>query len=204
MQLPTLRAITLTAMLLVPAVGSGADPAVVERGRSLVAASCFLCHGMRGETTSELYPRLAAQNAHYVAKQLRDFRERRRTGGGMEGFAARLTDADIAAIALYFSVQKLDPLPAADRATVERGGLLYQKGKPGAGLKSCASCHGADAHGEDLLPRLAGQQPAYIVEQLRNFRRPWRRAGAEAMHDVSGRLTDAEVSDLAAFLAQLP
>ena len=196
------RLCALVAVLSMPATAA-ADAASVERGRALMAASCFLCHGMRGETTSELYPRLAGQHARYLEKQLRDFRERRRTGGGMEGFAARLSDADIAALALYLSQQRLDPLPAADAAAVARGRVLYE-GRPSAGLKSCASCHGADAHGAELLPLLAGQQPAYIVAQLSNFRRPWRRAGVDAMHEVADELSDAEIRDLAEFLGQLP
>jgi len=197
------RLCVLAAVLSMPATAA-ADAASVERGRALMAASCFLCHGMRGETTSELYPRLAGQHARYLEKQLRDFRERRRTGGGMEGFAARLSDADIAALALYLSQQKLDPLRAADAAAVARGRALYEQGKPAAAMKSCASCHGADAHGAELRPRLAGQQPAYIIAQLSNFRRPWRRVGVDAMHEVADKLSDAEVRDLAEFLAQLP
>lgn len=201
------RSLTHVALLGTLALLAGtadAQEADMDRGRAIAAGSCFLCHGLHGETTSPIYPRLAGQNARYIEKQLRDFREGRRTGGGMEAQAAKLSDADVAAVALYFSRQKSEPLPASDPAAVERGRAVFHSGKPSAGVIACANCHGRDAHGAESLPRLAGQQPAYIVEQLKNFRRPWRRAGNEAMHEIAGKLTDAEMAALAEYVGQLP
>jgi cytochrome c553 len=106
MTLTLLRNCALVAALAAPATGIAADAAAAERGRTLASASCFLCHGMRGEVATDLVPRLAGQNAVDLERHLRDFRDRRRTGGGMEGFAARLSDDDIAAIALFYSQQK--------------------------------------------------------------------------------------------------
>lgn len=193
--------VSLAAHYAAPA---SAETAQLERGRSIASGSCFLCHGLQGETTSPLYPRLAAQNARYIAKQLRDFRDGRRSGGGMEAQAARLSDADIEAVALYFSRQTSAPFAPGDAKQAERGRAIFEAGKAAAGVPACASCHGADAHGAAELPRLAGQQPEYVIEQLRNFRRPWRRSGSEAMHEVAGRLSEADMAALAAYVAQLP
>jgi len=73
-----------------------------------------------------------------------------------------------------------------------------------------AACHGAQAEGQQILfaPRLAGQNAAYLVEQLHNFK-----SGARGAHgdDVQGQimaantktLNDNAIKTLAAFLANL-
>ncbi|MCS6945409.1 MAG: c-type cytochrome [Sutterellaceae bacterium] len=199
---PWLSAVALGGTLLTAVAAS--DTPQLERGRAIAASSCFLCHGLQGETASPLYPRLAGQNARYLEKQLRDFREGRRTGGGMEAQAAKLSDTDIEAVAAYFSRQRSEPFAPSDPKLVEWGRILFETGKLAAGVPGCASCHGTDARGAEALPRLAGQQPQYVIEQLKNFRRPWRRSGSEAMHDIAGKLSDAEITALAEYLGQLP
>ena len=44
-----------------------------EHAPKIASGSCFLCHGAQGESTSEIFPRLAGQNAAYVAKRLLAF-----------------------------------------------------------------------------------------------------------------------------------
>ncbi|MCX8003638.1 MAG: cytochrome c4 [Burkholderiaceae bacterium] len=197
-----LSAVALGAAVFTPVALP--DTPQLERGRAIVAGSCFLCHGLQGETTSPLYPRLAGQNARYLEKQLRDFREGRRTGGGMEAQAAKLSDGDIEAVAVYFSRQRSEPFAPSDPKLAERGRAIFETGKSSAGVPACANCHGADAHGAEALPRLAGQQPQYVIEQLKNFRRPWRRSGSEAMHEIAGKLSEAEMTALAEYVGQLP
>ena len=45
-----------------------AEEVEFARARKIVAGACFLCHGMQGESATELFPRLAVQNAEYIAK----------------------------------------------------------------------------------------------------------------------------------------
>lgn len=89
-----------------------------------------------------------------------------------------------------------------DPAAVARGKPLY---------KVCAACHGFDGAGNPDMgaPRLAGQYPSYIEQQLLNFRAGRRgvdstdlnglvmRPQAEALAD------DRAVSDVAAYIATL-
>lgn len=190
------------AVLLAAPAAAPSEGELLERGRRIVAARCFLCHGMRGESASELYPQIARQHPRYLEKQLRDFREGRRKGGGMEQMAADLTDADIAALALYFSRQAPEPHPPSDPARVAVGRALYFE-RPGEELRSCAQCHGPDAAGSETRPRLAGQLPAYTARQLRNFRERVRRNEDELMHRVAARLSDDQIDALADFLGTL-
>ncbi|MEJ1438621.1 MAG: c-type cytochrome, partial [Candidatus Sedimenticola sp. (ex Thyasira tokunagai)] len=62
-----------------------------ERAREIIGQKCHLCHGMEGEASNAIYPRLAGQHAEYIAKQLGDFKSGRRKGT-MNEMAADLTD----------------------------------------------------------------------------------------------------------------
>jgi cytochrome c553 len=74
----------------------------------------------------------------------------------------------------------------------------------GAKLEYCLSCHGLSAEGYRgylVMPRLAGQQPQYLEDQLRAFSER-RRIGA-AMANVSRRLSPAMIHELAQRLSAL-
>ena len=43
------------------------------RATEIVQGQCFICHGGDGESSSPAFPRLAGQNAAYVARQLADY-----------------------------------------------------------------------------------------------------------------------------------
>jgi cytochrome c553 len=70
-------------------------------------------------------------------------------------------------------------------------------------LQSCAPCHGVDGIGHDAeIPNLAGQNEAYLYNQLRAFREG-RRAHKEMLH-MSRTLTDDDMRALAGYFAKLP
>lgn len=175
----------------------------MDRAKEIVSGRCFLCHGMLGESSTELYPRLAGQHPRYLAKQLRDFRDGRRAGGGMEKMAADLRDGEISELAAYFGMQKPGAVAGADAALTATGRTLFREGNPGAGWPACASCHGANGAGTEILPRLAGQLPGYLARQLRHFGNRIRTNDNEVMHTIAERLSEAEISALAAFLSEL-
>ncbi len=67
--------------------------------------ACASCHG-KDKVAQSGAPRLEAQHADYVIKQLTDFRSGDRTndpGGVMAGVAAKLSDADIRAVGGYLA-----------------------------------------------------------------------------------------------------
>ena len=67
-------------------------------------AACASCHGLQAMGAPAAYPRLAGQRADYVARQLRQFRSGRRASDAsaqMRDIAARLSDAEIDALASY-------------------------------------------------------------------------------------------------------
>ena len=73
-------------------------------------------------------------------------------------------------------------------------------GKEKAGM--CFNCHGAEGNSKNSnFPILAGQKPAYIVNQLRAFREGTRENGM--MQNMAANLTDQEINNLAAFFASV-
>ena len=81
MRLSTLTStFTLLALSLANSAWAQADEA---RAKKIAGGSCFLCHGAMGESTSEIFPRLAGQHAEYIAKQLNAFQSGERKSTAM-------------------------------------------------------------------------------------------------------------------------
>jgi len=98
------------AMILVALVAGAALPGAssAQDGSALFAAkACVTCHGEQGKAPiAPGYPKLAGQNAEYLARQIKDIRDGRRTNGQssvMRAMISGLTDAEADAIAQYLS-----------------------------------------------------------------------------------------------------
>lgn len=70
------------------------------------SAVCAACHGANGVSPSPLWPNLAGQQQAYLAKQMKDFRDGKRTDPTMTPMAAGLTDSDIENLAAYYAKMK--------------------------------------------------------------------------------------------------
>lgn len=70
------------------------------------ATTCQACHGADGNSQSPEFPRLAGQHQDYIIHALHAYKNGTRSNPIMKGFAANLSDADIADLAAYFSSQK--------------------------------------------------------------------------------------------------
>ena len=67
-----MRALALAAGLLAVTTGALAQ-ADEARARKIANGVCAMCHGDQGESTSEIFPRLAGQHTEYIVKQLKAF-----------------------------------------------------------------------------------------------------------------------------------
>lgn len=78
------------------------------------AVTCLGCHGDPVRATSPNIPRIAGQSQVYLAKQLRDYRDGKRSDPSMSPIAATLDEAQIDDIAAWFSSLEFcaDPKPA--------------------------------------------------------------------------------------------
>ena len=179
--------------------------------------ACVTCHGEAGNSTLEANPNLAAQPFEYLVKQLNDFRPKkegepaaRLAAGGatavMASLVANMTTEEMRAVEFYLSQQPLDPEKAATATnldTLERGQQIWRGGLPERGVAACAACHAPNGAGiPSQYPRLSGQFPSYIAEQLRLFR-SGDRNNQVMMHDISDRMNDADIDAVADYAAGL-
>ena len=76
-------------------------------GSALYASKgCVACHGQEGKSVSPIWPKLNGQHKQYLASQIKDIRDGKRTNGmsaTMKPMVASLTDAEIDEIADYLS-----------------------------------------------------------------------------------------------------
>lgn len=77
------------------------------RAKKIAGGSCFLCHGAQGESTSEIFPRLAGQHAEYVAKQLEAFKSGARKSTAMAEMVAKLSSDEMLALGKYYEKMNL-------------------------------------------------------------------------------------------------
>lgn len=172
-----------------------------DAGRNITA--CVACHGAAGNSTIAQNPKLAAQPAAYIHKQLTDFKGPTRPNPVMTAMAQPLNDADMQNIAAYLFAQTAAPGAAKDKDTVVLGKTIYRGGIAAKHVPACASCHGATGNGIPAqFPRLAGQHQDYTLAQLTNFRNGTRKNSAQ-MTDIAQRLSDDEMKAVADYVAGL-
>ncbi len=197
--------IAASALMLVGASSlARADEAqALARAQEIIGGRCFLCHGARGEAASELFPRLAAQNAEYIAKQLANFKSGERKSDTMRGMAADLAPQDMRALGLFFSRQPSPPHAVSDPALAAEGQTIYAQGGAAIPVSACTGCHGPQGHGSTTLPRLAGQVAAYLETQLKQFGKRVRTNDNAIMQDIAARMTEREIKAVAEYLSTL-
>jgi cytochrome c553 len=159
------------------------------------AAPCTACHGPQGRSTLEGIPSLAGQPKQFITTQLVMFREGNRQNPVMSPIAAPLTNAEINDLGSWFSAQAAAPAGQALGADAGRG-LVEKFG--------CVTCHGAQLHGQQHIPRLAGQRAEYLRAQLLGFKAQTRFDMDGNMTSAAQPLTAADIDALAGYLSGLP
>jgi cytochrome c553 len=194
-------ALSALAAITVPA--AAADPKLLARGEEIVQAKCFICHGAEGESSSPAFPRLAGQNANYMVRQLTDYKSGRRKSTTMQPMVEDLNEADFKALGVFFATRPTHGHEVADPELAAVGLYIFKHGNPDSGVASCASCHGANAHGSDNLPRLAGQHAQYTLNQLKQFNKRERTNDNAVMHGIASKLTELEAKGVASYISGL-
>jgi cytochrome c553 len=171
---------------------------------------CKTCHGLSGQgfRGSSPMPRLAGQQPEYFENQLRAFIERRRENKFMYSVAHVLTPPMLPALAAHFRELNPKPLGGAPKELVARGQAIYEQGIPEANVPPCRSCHGPDAKGKGVFPRLAGQLNDYILRKLVNWDKergqdPANPDTSAIMAPVAHSLTESQIAAVAAYLSYL-
>ncbi len=194
------RAFVATGVLALAPQLTWSQAANPRPAKQIVEARCALCHGADGESSSALYPKLAAQHPEYIAKQLADFKAGRRKGT-MNEMAADLTEQEMRELGAWYAGKKASAAMVRDQDLAAVGRYVYHKGNVYSGVAACEGCHGPKGHGTTQLPRLAGQRPMYIEQQIKQFNTRERNNDNAVMHSIADKLTELETKAVATYLS---
>lgn len=194
------RNFLVTSALAVVA-GSVCAQADTARAEKIVSGSCFLCHGENGESSSEIFPKLAGQHANYIAKQLENFKAGNRKSTAMADMSSRLSPEDMVALGHFFEAKKSAPEEVKDPELANVGRYIFHAGNKYSGVPACASCHGKEGLGTATLPRLAGQYASYIETQLKLFSQRERTNDNAVMHSIVSKMSPLEMAAVAEYIS---
>jgi cytochrome c553 len=186
------------------------------------AGVCAACHGLDGNPTDPMYPRMAGQSERYIAHQLALFKSGERNTGMaavMVPFASMLSAQDMRDIGAFFATQAAGAGIADDSVITsgpnqgmkfyQVGQKLFRSGDMARGIPACMACHGPTGAGNPgpAYPHIGGQQAEYVARRLQEYR-----AGTTSESDphlfnmmatVAKSLTDEEISSLGSYLQGL-
>jgi cytochrome c553 len=193
-----IKALFLSVLFLMASHGVGAQEEHVSglsATKAAVETVCAACHGVDGNSSIAINPKLAGQHTDYLAKQLHNFKSGKRANAVMGGMVANLTDEDMQGLADYFAKQTPKLGKAKTNGKGSLGEKIYRGGIAETSVPACASCHGANGEGlPKRFPRVSGQHAEYTVQQLNAFRKG-ERANGPMMQVIAAKMTEAEMQD---------
>jgi cytochrome c553 len=202
--------LALASAVLAALSAVAARSQTVDRDLQAKILYCKTCHGLSAEGYHGFYPipRLAGQQPAYLENQLRAFIERRRTNPIMFNVAHVLSPEMLTGLGAYFKDQNPPPLGGAPKELVDSGKKIFQDGLPEANIPACSACHGPDAKGRDVFPRLAGQLHDYVINKLVNWTKergqdPAHPDTSAIMEPIAHNLSQSQMAAVAAYLNYL-
>jgi len=180
-------------------IGAAGQPlfaaALVER-----MVPCLACHGANGRSEIVEVPSLGGQPTPYLLIQLYLFREKQRVAEIMNDMTLDFTDEDLRAFA--DAIAKLPPPQPPQPPTDVPDAARLQNGRGLIGQHRCHTCHNLDLTGRENIPRIADQREDYLVKTLRDYKSNARQGYDGVMAEVLAPITDAQILDLAYYLAR--
>jgi cytochrome c553 len=175
----------------------------VRRGAQLYGQMCVACHAADGNSATAANPKLAQQHPEYLIKQLKEYKSGKRANAIMSGFAAALSEQDMADISYWLAAQSGTSGFARNKDLVNIGERIYRGGIPDRQIAACAGCHSPNGAGIPAqYPRLSGQHAEYTADQLRQFRSGARNNNGP-MTQIAAHMTDQEIEAVSDFIAGL-
>ena len=167
-------------------------------------APCLACHGEKGQSENPLVPSLGGQPAPYLLIQLYLFRENQRASTFkkddqmiqvMTEMTKGFTDDDLRAFSDYLAkLPAPPPVDAPDPARMQRGSALITSNR-------CNSCHNLDLSGRENIPHIANQREDFLAKTLREYKDNTRHGYDGVMAEVLAPVSEAQIADLAHFIA---
>lgn len=173
--------------------------------------ACVACHGWNGEgDAAGIVPRLAGQNPVYMFKQLQNYASGERSNPVMSPIAAVLTEEQRANVSAYFArlaeTERVRKPPNLRFDLLDQGRAIARLGLPEKAVPACDTCHAPGLENKPPeAPLLAGLSAIYASYQMHLFKSGRRdNDPLERMRAFASRLTDDEITAVAAYYSTLP
>jgi cytochrome c oxidase subunit 2 len=172
------------------------------RGKELYSEYCARCHGDAGQgDAGKVVPAIAGQRFTYLVRQLANFAGAERESSTMHRVAVQRAIDDPQEwvnIAAYLN-------RVAPPINTQMGsGKALQLGR-GMFHEQCASCHGADASGDQdgFVPSLRHQHYAYLEQQMHKLAEGYRHNADEDLVRFMRSFDERDMRGTADYLSRL-
>ena len=147
-----------TSVLAISALAQAAPPSA-----AMLSNACAGCHGTNGGSAGLTMPSLASQSKEAIEVAMKKFKSGERPSTVMGRLAKGYSDAEVTAMAEFFSKQKLHVTnQVVDAAKVKKGDSLQES--------NCGRCHIEDGReGKDDTPVMASQWLPYMQMQMADY-----------------------------------
>jgi cytochrome c553 len=184
-----------------------ASPAVYAQtassGAAYASRNCAWCHGNSAQGFA-IAPRLAGQHREYILKQLQNFKDKSRNNPYsvryMSHVSVKVSPEAAADVATYFSTLTPEAANNGDEGRAGKGRAIFEGGIPSGNVAACVFCHGPNAQGVGVIPRLGGQSYNYLKRRLEQWNEGYYQS-AEHMPGVASKLSPDQIEALSSYLS---
>jgi len=180
-------------LIAMAALGLVATPALATDPIQGLVNTCNNCHGTGGVSVGHSMPSIAGLSATYLKNILMEWKSGARASANMSRLISGYTDAEIAALATYYS--KLPWTPQVQPVAAD----LIAKGKDIT--DRCETCHGVTGGKPDdeETPRLNGQWAKYLELEMLKYRDPGFQMTHKKMIKNTQKLEQGDVATAAQY-----
>jgi len=157
-----------------------------------IAKSCDGCHGPDGNSTKPGMPSLTGLTPDYLVMSTLSYRTGARKHKEMKLLVEDMSDLDIEKISYYYATKET-------KSSNMTGAGDVAEGKKQSAI--CASCHDKVGGIDSLMPTLAGQSAAYIIQASEDYINGTRQH--RVMRDAVVVLPKEVLANIAAYYATL-
>jgi cytochrome subunit of sulfide dehydrogenase len=186
---------SMKRLALFAALGLSVCPAyAAEVNIEGLANTCNSCHSVGGASAGPTMPSIGGQPEGYLKMVMDQYRSGQRYSTAMGRLLKGYGDAEIDALAKYFSKQAWVSAPQdLDAALIQQGA---------AKAATCAACHGAKGElMNPTTPRIGGQWAKYLELELMKYRDEKTAPPNPVMGMMAKSLKPEDISALAHFYA---
>jgi cytochrome c553 len=167
-------------------------------------ALCASCHGPQGVSAIPENPHLAKLQQSYFARQMADFKSGKRKSDVMKGIVGTIDEKEFAELAAFYFAQSPPAPGKGDAKLTAKGKEIFYEGIVANAVPACSGCHRDDGTGTNRYPRIAGQNPAYLVQQMLAYKSGARDNDDRGlMRTVAQRMNEEEIRAVAEFIVTM-